>query len=195
MLTYQGVARVDGSQRPVTAHSLWVPTATTLSGPQVQAPYYALQFIADFIGKTTAARGVVNYDLQSDFMSAYAVYNGTDLARMALVNLHEWNATSGIHRPTEVFSLKVPAGVTSVLVESLSADVGAEALGFDVTPGQNITWAGRQWSYKVDNGRGHRSGKRSTTVKVVDGTATITVLDSEAVIVYVLSGHGDLTCR
>ena len=183
----QGVARVDGTGRPAANHSLFVPVAGIPGspGPQVRGPYYAQLFAADFIGKTNGATGVANLDLKSDFLTAYAAYTADKkLARVALTNLHEWNASGGATRPAQAFAVKVPAGTASVRVGRLTAQAGAEAGGFD-NNGQNITWAGQQWSYKVDDGKGHPNAASTETVAVANGVAVVSVKASEAVIVYI----------
>ena len=181
----QGVARIDGTQRPAALHSLFVPVngIPDNPGPSVRAPFYAQPFIADFIKSTT---GVVEMGLNSDFLTAYAAYNANGLARVALVNLHEWNAGDNTQRGNQTFVLKVPTSTKNVTVGRLTAAAGAEAGGFD-NGGQNITYAGQQWSYSVDNGKGHPSAASTTKVQVSNGVATVSVKDSEAVVVYVQS--------
>lgn len=180
----RGVARVDGTQRPAAQHSLWVPISGLKSnpGPSVRPPFYAQPFIADFIGKS-GTTAVVNLGLGSEKLAAYAAYNGATLARVAIVNLNEWN-TGDSKRPVQSFVLNVPKGINSVTVRHLHSDAGAGAFGYDFGGAdQNITWAGEQFSYKVDDGKGHVSDKVSTTVNAVGGSVTIPVPDSEAVIV------------
>ena len=177
----RGVARIDGTQRPAALHSLFVPVSGIPGnpGPSVRAPYYAQPFIADFIRGTT---GVVEMGLHSDFLTAYAAYTANGLARVALVNLHEWNASDNTQRGNQTFALKVPSSIKSVTVRRLTAAAGAEAGGFD-NGGQNITYAGQQWSYRVDNGKGHPSTASTKKVPVSNGVAAVSVEESEAVIV------------
>ena len=61
------------------------------------------------------------------------------------------------------------------------------ALGYDIGGSDaNVTWAGEQWSYKIDNGKGHfPHGKQEETVQVKKGVAEVKVPDSEAVIVWI----------
>lgn len=90
----------------------------------------------------------------------------------------QWSAT----RRSPIF-YQLPGVVDQVKPRILRADAGAEAAGYDVDPSQNIPWAGQQWSYKADQGKGHRSGNTSTTLQVINGQATVPMRDSEAVIV------------
>ena len=148
-----GVARVAGTQRPTVLHALWTPNAIPgYPEPQVRPNYYAQPYISDFIGNSTSAQSVVEYDLQSDTLTAYAMYSGSQLSRIALVNLVEWSASSNTTRGSHNFTVSIPEkSANSVTVRRLHADAGAESLGFDVNPHQNITWAGEQWSYQVSS--------------------------------------------
>ncbi|CAK7205083.1 hypothetical protein SEUCBS139899_007848 [Sporothrix eucalyptigena] len=187
----QGAKRVDGTMRPAANHSLWVPddsAAPANPGPQVRAPFYTLPFVADFIGHTPG--DVVEVDLGSDVLTAYASYNagsGT-LGKLALINLQAWaEGVSMGARGSVTFAVPAPSGCTvSATVRRLTAAAGCQALGYDYAgPTQNITWAGEQWSYAIDNGKGHMvpGVNAAETVPVVDGVVHVTVLDSEAVIV------------
>jgi len=179
-----GVTRVTGTQRPAAQHALWVPVnVQTNPGPQVRAPFYAQPFVADFIGNSTRPVAAINLDLKSDFLTAYALYEGEALARVALVNLREWNNTMDTPRGNKTFAINVPTGNNKVSVSRLRARAGAAARGFDAN-GQNITWAGTQWSYKADEGKGQLIAPKSEPITVQDGIATVEIADSEAVMVF-----------
>ncbi|KAK6843624.1 hypothetical protein PG987_004484 [Apiospora arundinis] len=109
------------------------------------------------------------------------------LERVALVNLRLYNGTQtpSDKRGVETFRVPVPQGVKSVKVRRLHADRGAAAMGYDFGGREhNVTWAGQQWSYSIDQGKGH--GKVvEDEVKVQNGVAAVQVPDSEAVIVFV----------
>ncbi|GAB1312749.1 Glycoside hydrolase family 79 protein [Madurella fahalii] len=178
-----GVSRVSLVQRPEARRSLWIPAAgLAVPGPRVQAPYYSLPFVADFIGKTVSGdRGVVNVDLGSPFLSAYVMFEGTTLARIAVVNLREY-AGEGARNAVKI-RLENLGSVGQVQVGRLHAAAGTAAGGFDVN-GKNITWAGQQWSYQVDRGNGHGTVQRKT-LPVAGGVVEVVIPDTEAVIVYV----------
>lgn len=152
----RGVARVASTQRPVSKHSLWTPLACLpgVPGPSVRPLFYAQPFIADLLGKS-GKTDVVEMDLQSDVFTAYGAYEGDTLARIALINMRQWHEGGGKQPGNHTFSVNVPGNATTVTVQALHADAGSEALGFDLNSNQNITWAGYQWSYSVDNGKGH----------------------------------------
>ncbi|KXX78631.1 Beta-glucuronidase [Madurella mycetomatis] len=175
-----GVSRATLVQRPEARRSLWIPTAgLAVPGPRVQAPYYALPFVADFIGKTVSGtRGVTNIDLGSPFISAYTMFEGTALARIAVVNLREY-AGEGTRNAVKI-RLENLGNIDQVQVGRLHAAAGTAAGGFDVN-GRNITWAGQEWSYQVDRGNGHGTEQR-TTLPVAGGVVEVVIPDTEAVI-------------
>ncbi|KAF2192591.1 glycoside hydrolase family 79 protein [Zopfia rhizophila CBS 207.26] len=181
-----GVSRVSGTQRPVARHSLWIPQPNLKeAGPQVRAPYYAQPFVADFVGKTVSGeRGVVNIELGSPFLSAYAMFEGRNLARIAVLNLREWSPSSrnGTGRDAIKVSLHGLGKAKDVQVGRLHAAAGTDAGGWDANS-KNITWQGQQWSYGIDKGKGHGTAKTGT-VNATDGVAEVTIPNSEAVIVY-----------
>ncbi|KAK7984704.1 glycoside hydrolase family 79 protein [Apiospora saccharicola] len=135
------------------------------------------------------------------YLSAYAAYsgasshgnNGNKLQRVALINMRLYNGTAaaeqGTKRGSETFRIPVGSGVDEVEVRRLHADLGAAAMGFDHSgPEHNATWAGEQWSKKVDDGRGHfthGAAEEVQKVRVRDGVAVVEVPDSEAVMVSV----------
>ncbi|KAF3002208.1 hypothetical protein E8E14_000848 [Neopestalotiopsis sp. 37M] len=192
----QGVARVNNlAGRPSASRQFWVPddsAADTNTGPQVRAPFPAAAYVADFIG-IEGDTAVQKISLGDDhpYLSAYAAYDGASgvLQRLALVNLRLYNGTLGSgQRGSEDFNITLPADVASITVQRLHADLGAAAQGFDYAgPTHNVSWAGEQWSYALDYGKGHyTTGSPVTeTVNVTNGIATVNVLNSEAVVVFI----------
>ncbi|KAI9716504.1 MAG: hypothetical protein M1828_007664 [Chrysothrix sp. TS-e1954] len=189
-----GISRVTMTNKVNAGFSLWQPTTTGQYPAAVRAPYYAQPFIADFIGKSGATH-VQNHNIAlpggkgpDPYLSAYGGYESRNLARIAIVNLHLWSditsaANSG-PRPTVHTHLKVNKAVGStVAVERLTAPHGAYA-----SAQQGITWAGEQWDYSPDLGKGRIVDPNHTeTVKVQKGTdgnfVLVGVKSSEAVIV------------
>jgi hypothetical protein len=190
----RGVARVSNlAGRPSAKRVFWVPDHTgepTNKEPQVRAPFPAAIFAADFIdnGGRSAVEGI---ETESDLTSAYAMYDGDSgrLKRIALVNMKLYNGTESKKRGSETFRFSVPDSVECVKVRSLHADKGVAAMGFDYGgTDSNVTWAGEQWTYGVDEGKGHfpSGGVEEENIKVEEGIAEVKVPDSEAVIVFVL---------
>ncbi|KAJ5825200.1 hypothetical protein N7474_002338 [Penicillium riverlandense] len=186
----QGVSRVDATHRPAALHSYWVPddsAGDTNPGPQVRGVWYALPFIADFIGQDPGK--VAEVDLGSDVLTAYAIYDASTnrLSKVALINLRAWvegEITSA--RGSENVTISISSGNSTYKVQRLVSAAGAQAMGFDYGgPTENITWAGEQWSYSIDQGKGHLVTGVPTeeTHIVTDGEVKIEVSDSEAVLV------------
>ena len=191
----RGVKRVSMTQRPVAKHALWVPNDSVsdrgMVGPSVRAPFSAQPFIADFVNGADGGGGssVVEIPQDDPLTVAYAAFDSDGAAqRLALVNLRLWYGGCGGDRGSTRFDVKVGsgAGANKVTTGRLQAEAGVTAMGFDIGgPGENITYAGEQWTFKVDKGQGHvvdGAGKEDLEVK--DGVVSVTVPDSEAVLVY-----------
>jgi hypothetical protein len=103
-----------------------------------------------------------------------------------VVNLHPWGEKSDKKRPNRQCVIPVGEGIDHVLVRRLHADAGTDATGYDMGgSSQNVTWAGEQWSWKIDQGRGHFIDGNLNEEKVddKDGKAYVDVPSSGAVIV------------
>ncbi|KAH8900635.1 hypothetical protein GQ53DRAFT_740620 [Thozetella sp. PMI_491] len=79
--------------------------------------------------------------------------------------------------------------VSSVIVQRLHADLGDAAMGYEYGgAANNVSWAGEQWAYKLDDGHGHfiNGVVESEMLSVLsNGTAIVNVPNSEAIIVYI----------
>jgi hypothetical protein len=185
----KGVSRVDATHRPAALHSYWVPddsAGDTNPGPQVRGVWYALPFIADFIGHHPGK--VIEVDLGSDVLTAYAMYDASTkrLSKVALINLRTWVEGESNDRGSENVSIPISSGNSTYRVQRLVSTAGAQAMGFDYGgPTENITWAGEQWSYSIGQGKGHLVTGVPTgeTHIVTNGEVKIEVSDSEAVLV------------
>lgn len=185
----RGVSRVINlAGSPTAKRSFWVPKQTSKnSGPGVRAPYPSAIFVADFIGKGNST-AVTELNTNSQLLSAYAMYNNQSgkLERLALVNMRLYNGKNGQKRGKMTFRVKLSKSVKSAKVRRLHAGEGVAAMGFDFGgPSANVSWAGQQWSYSVDQGKGHyTAGKmEESVVEVKDGVAVVNVPDIEAVMV------------
>ena len=181
----QGIARIAATMRPNAAHSLWIPIddleVQNHTGQAVRAPYYAQPFIADFIGTSKPGPNVIEQDMKDDHFTAYAAYEGNKLTRIALVDLLKWSPPNGT-RPQRNVSISVNNG-QKVRVARLAAEHGAYSGGVDFD-GKNITYAGQQWSKKIDNGKGHPDQQAFETPDVKQGVLMVKMMASEAVIVH-----------
>lgn len=186
-----GIKQITNTQEPTATHGFWVPdnSGPQTTGPAVQGQFPAAAFITDFVGKE-GSLGRIHQLLGDTLLSAYAMYDlkSEHASRIAVLNLKEWhydaNATDNVRGNTTV-TLNVGSEAQSVVVQRMRSDYGAYALGFDNGgPEQNTSWAGEQWSYRVDEGKGHfLNGPQSETLQVTNGTVEVVVPDTEVVMV------------
>ena len=185
------VSRVDDSGRPEAAHSSWTPdNSSDQVGPSVRAPFAVDPMMVDFIGKNPHSVVELAVADNPDLMAAYGGYltSTGKLDRVALINMHPWKQSSGDTRLVRAFDLPLGSGIQQVRVQRLHADQGEEALGYDLGGAAgNVTWAGEQWTYKIDKGAGHypTGMVEQENVTVSNGVAQILVPDTEAVIVWI----------
>lgn len=119
---------------------------------------------------------ISNIDLGSDYYSAYAAYEGGKLARLAILNLHQYDpGVNGTQRPQTSFVLPNLPDFTAAKVEVLTAP-GASS-------NSSITVAGLSYDYQLDQGRGVQVAATGTTIESRNGSFTVDVAASEAVIV------------
>lgn len=188
----RGIKRICNTQEPAATHSFWVPdnSGKHTQGPAVQGIFPAAAFITDFVGKGGSLGKVVELPVSGDTkFSAYALYNlqSDRPQRIALVNLHEWHKPSTSKRGTIQVTLDVGDKVKSAVARYMSSESGSFARGYDVG-GQDeiVAFAGEQWSYKLDQGKGHfisNNQEQVTKLSVKDGKVTVPVQDTEAVLV------------
>ena len=88
--------------------------------------------------------------MASEFDAAYAAYVNEELARVAVINLVEYNYTGpggGRARPSVTYNISVPSayGGRSVGVQRLMAN-GSNAI-------TGVTWDGHSYNWELDKGR------------------------------------------
>jgi len=171
-----GIPRVYIQQGTIFGFASWQPVAVDGLPPKVRAPYYGDLFIADTIGQTEDLQ-VVNVDLDSAIMSAYALYGKGSLAKYAVVNLEEWNSTESGSRPKETVQLSVPDNVNSASVTWLSAS-GANA-------DTGITWGGQSWNYSstADNNVEITGNAHKETVQSRQGHLSLDIDASQGALI------------
>ncbi|KAJ5128974.1 uncharacterized protein N7443_006089 [Penicillium atrosanguineum] len=190
----RGVKRICNTMGPDSTHSFWLPSETGRqpTGPAVQGIFPSAAFIADFVGRSDTLGKVSNLTSNFQYLSAYAMYNlnSDKPTRVALINLREWHESdTPALSPTRGFynvTLRFGDGLKTVTVKRMHSESGSLARGFDQGGHrENVTWAGEQWSYKVDKGKGHFvSGLQEEKLNVNQGSAHIIVHDTEAVMVF-----------
>ncbi|KAF2677852.1 glycoside hydrolase family 79 protein [Lentithecium fluviatile CBS 122367] len=112
------------------ARALWIPLlGLATPGPRVQAPFYVMPFVADFLGKRVSReRGAVNIDLRNPHLTTYAMYEGDEIARVAIVNLLQYGR-EGNRSGVEAYMRNLVITENVVSVGRLHADDGTAAGG------------------------------------------------------------------
>ncbi|KAJ3739882.1 hypothetical protein DFH05DRAFT_1511419 [Lentinula detonsa] len=123
--------------------------------------------------------------LNSEKISAYAVYKSSLLARIVLINFNEWNSTMPYPHPSAVFRIDLPlktgqlSSSHSVNTRTLTAPNGASA-------DNDLMFGGIMWNYTTQ-GLPQRVESVPGTVQVQrsarDGSITVKVGASEAMLI------------
>lgn len=138
--------------------------------------------VSKSIGSNPNTR-INNIDLNSDFYSAYAAYENGRLARVVLLNLHEWNPSSSQAEaeaeaaPSTTFTLSTGrGGIKYATVEAMTAPGALSET--------NITVAGISYDYGLAEGKPVRVAKQYESVLRPDnkGEISVSVRDSQAVL-------------
>jgi hypothetical protein len=138
----------------------------------VKPPYYRNVFVAKFLG--SSGTRVTNVDLSSDYNSVYTVYEHGRLAKLVIIDFHEYNPGNSLTRPNSTFEV-ASNSFESATLEYLTAP-GA-------TFNTSITIGDVSYDYNLAKGRGVKVGNTTEIVKPVDGVFKIPLSYSEAVIV------------
>lgn len=180
-----GVARVNWQQIMHSGFDLWLPVdssnGTESVSRQVFSSFYAMPFVADFIGDTGGATRAVEVQTGQNDTVAYAAFVNGSLARIAIVNLNIWDANgTAAQRPATTFAISLPSGYEQVEVDILSSPEGAHASA------DTITYGGSQWT-SASNGLEVRNVANDTKVlNVRNGEVQVTVYSSQAVLLHLL---------
>lgn len=107
--------------------------------------------------------------------SAYAIYDGDRLSKLAVVNMQAFNQTSTGTRPSKVYKFEVPGHYRQAKVESLIAP------GSDAT--EEVTFAGISYDHDLAMGKPVVVDPKEKFVMIKDGVLHFDVPDSSAVLV------------
>ncbi|KAI1455813.1 glycoside hydrolase family 79 protein [Annulohypoxylon moriforme] len=177
-----GVARINYQQIMHAGYDLWLPVASAGYDAQVFSNFYSQPFVADFIGssgKTQVAKLDISGSSPPANVAVYGAYEDNVAKRIAITNLNYWNKTSsGTDRPGVILNLSVPDGLESVKVYHLNSPLGAGAAA------DSITYAGSQWTYESLGEEVNNVRNDTENITVNDGVASVTIQDSEAVLVW-----------
>lgn len=177
-----GISRVHMHQGTNYRYASWQPIQTVNESLGTKAPYYGNVMVAAFLGDLTKHNvSIGDMELGSTHQNAYAAYVDGRLERIAIVQLREYNYTTGSEtpRPSETFSFQLPTaqGATAkvVNVQRLMAN-GSNAI-------TGITFAGMSYNYELDKGRPVKMNNvtANEVLQVAeDGMVTVTVPWSSA---------------
>ena len=168
-----GIKRVHMEMLFASYQSNWVSQDSPGQNRTTRAGYYSFLPAADFIGRggnTHVAEIPVDGSMGGDHLIAYGAYNGTKLARVALVNFKEWetknNATGTA--PTSLFKLAGLQGACKLHIKVLQGSSGAAGLA------ETITYGGSQWTAESEGMEvPDQSGGGAWSVEIVNGTAEV----------------------
>ena len=142
-----GVDSIHYSENEGDFFIFWLGQESDGVPAQVFAPFYAVPFVADFIGNSGKSK-IQTLDTNNGKIIAYGAYEGGQLMRIALLNLNAYggmmqdtqlptlvtNKLQGpnivatnpapSNRPSVQVNIKVPSGVVSHDTRRLSAPVG-----------------------------------------------------------------------
>ncbi|KAF2239105.1 glycoside hydrolase family 79 protein [Viridothelium virens] len=177
-----GIRRINYQQILGGELSLWQPSEARGKEARVDPKYYGLIFAADFVGKEKGVK-VKEVDVghgMGERLSAYAAWSGEgELLRVAVVNLEEWNNSTGsARRPNVTVEFSAPEGAQKMEVRKLESTTGAQD-----DKEEDISYAGVTYTF-ANNGKGEqKKGDGVERIAVKDGKVKVVVKASEAVMI------------
>lgn len=149
----QNIRRTHMHQGTDYRYASWQPVETNKTSMGTKAPYYGNAMVAAMLhgGKEEheSKVQVVNLPMSQETDAAYAAYIDGKLARLAVINMQEYNYTGtdveSASRPSATYQFHL-SGISS---KSLSAQ-RLMANGTDAITG--ITWDGWSYNYELKGG-------------------------------------------
>lgn len=195
---YAATLNISGVNMHMTDNSnasAWQPIEMYGQGPHVRPAYYGFAAMAQIIGEgcSTRVAAISLPDLPSDYTNrvvAYATYRGSppDLAAVTVINTR---LTSTSSSDSSSDSSSSSSNIPSL---TLSLSVGSSLVGTNFSVSRltgpaadarsNTTWNGISYEKSGNDGKPATVSTDDEIVKVAgDGTVTVSVRDSEAVVV------------
>jgi hypothetical protein len=119
-------------------YSMWQPVAYNNTPATVYPTYYSLLFIADLIVDVVAPTILELSAFESSTLAAYAIYNGKELSKIAVLNLAFYNDTT-TERSTQAIDVSAVLGKT-LNIARLTGPLSI------TTSVENVTWAGQTYA-------------------------------------------------
>lgn len=167
-------------------YASWQPIQTNITTIGTKPPYYGNIVVAAMMGNLVKnSVQIANIPLESDREAAYAAYENGKLARIAVVNMRQYNYTvngtsdvlNPVKRPDHEYKFKIPDSCSGkVSVQRLYAN-GSDAIS-------GISWDGLSYNWELDEGKPVRLHNVTTgeKIKARGRMVKIKVPDSTAVI-------------
>lgn len=182
----QGIKRTHMHQGVDYRYASWQPVQTNKTTIGTKAPYYGNIAVSAMLGDLTRnSVQIENIPMPSELESAYAAYVDGSLARIAVLNMREYNYTvngtssvpNPVPRPTQSYTFQIPSGSSVVNIQRLAAN-GSDAI-------TGITWDGWSYNWELEQGKPVRLHNVTTgeQAKVQDGVFIVEVEDSSATII------------
>jgi hypothetical protein len=142
----QSIHRTHMHQGTDYRYASWQPVQTSKTTIGTKAPYYGNIMVAAMLrGKTDSSVQVVNLPMSSEFDSAYAAYVDGSLARLAVINMQEFNYTTAEPRPSAKYRFQLPeVSARSLSLQRLMAN-GSDAI-------TGLSWDGWSYNYELKGG-------------------------------------------
>ena len=156
-------------------YSMWQPVAYNNTPAKVYPTYYSLLFYADLVVGIPEPTIQELSAFESDELAVYAVYNGSEVAKIVVLNLGFYNDTS-VERGVEWINAGALFGGEEVEVGRLTGPMSI------TTEAVDVTWLGQSYE------EGSPSGQRG--FEGVGCGGLVKVKASEAVIIQRKGGRG-----
>lgn len=153
----QSIRRTHMHQGTNYRYASWQPIETTKTAIGTKAPYYGNVMVAAMLrGNSDNRNGtvdtsdvqVVDLPMGNETESAYAAYVDGKLARIAVINMQEWNYTGAASvsaRPAAKYAFQLPERSAGKLsLQRLMAN-GSDAI-------TGISWDGWSYNYELEGG-------------------------------------------
>ena len=149
-------------------YSMWQPVAYNNTPAKVYPTYYSLLFYADLVADIPSSTIQELSAFESDGLAIYAVFNGSEVAKVVVLNLGFYNDTS-LERGVEWIDLRSLFSGEEVEMGRLTGPMST------TTEAEEVTWLGQSFA------EGSPSGRRG--FEAVGCGGLVDVKASEAVII------------
>ena len=168
----RGIRRVVFHNGVDALYTAWQPVDSSKGAKGTRAPYYGLISAAAMIAKNKNLQ-IVNARTQNPYHSVYGAYSNGKLVRLAILNMKEY-AGDGAARGAAQFTVTIGSdGEWTAL--RLKAN--------DSRDKTNMSFNG--WKYDYPGKPVKEAGWVKETIKTSGGKLTVTLPDTEAIILYV----------